>query len=432
MGLFDTLKPDYKNSDEDIRKKAIQSLKDEKKLTTVVLEDSSEELKLLALSKINRDTYLEKIAKKSNVDDVLNQTISKIKNTKILAKLTKNTNQVTALAAINHELMDSVDVLFKVAKSTFDEEIGLAILEKVSDAEILEKLSRTASLDSVKERAAQKLNSPEEMDYNLESDDEPIFSEPDGRENTEDLVQAASVDDDGFSASDDSELQEEEEEEEEDLIEGAVEEEIEKTIDDNEDESENDNLWGEFGSADTEDELDSNEIDEKNSDDDSDLLPVSEDIDSDSVDDTEDGITSVEVATDTLEKDISDIGVVDETEEVKDNIEPIKPVRSRTRKRKVFTYERLDDMDAESPVIEPAESDSIDLSLGMDILEVESLLGTSSKRTTLTQVLRELNREADLLDPMFKEKEFLLFKREEGHYKLVFEDGKLINIHNKP
>ena len=145
MGLFDTLKPDYKNSDEDIRKKAIQSLKDEKKLTTVVLEDSSEELKLLALSKINRDTYLEKIAKKRNVDDVLNQTISKIKNTKILAKLTKNTNQVTALAAINHELMDSVDVLFKVAKSTFDEEIGLAILEKVSDAEILEKLSSFVS-----------------------------------------------------------------------------------------------------------------------------------------------------------------------------------------------------------------------------------------------------------------------------------------------
>jgi len=113
MGLFDKLKPKYKNSNPDVRIDGINELNDDKILFDMCLNDSVKSVRLSAFRKINSSEYWPLIVVQSNDEDIKKEAFDKITNS---------------------------DDLYIVVTQSKDREIRKNAIKKISNMNILLKL----------------------------------------------------------------------------------------------------------------------------------------------------------------------------------------------------------------------------------------------------------------------------------------------------
>ena len=186
MGLFDKLKPKYKNSDPNVRRNAIWELTDQKIIEDIAKNDEDEYVRRKAVAKLatltNQEDVFIDIAKNDEDWGVRYEAVEQIKNEDALIDIAKNDEYDTVRGKAtkgisNSKVLEDIvkndsssSVRWDILKTTSNQEIIKYIAKndeseynreiavgKLQDISILEDIAKNDENEEVRERASKKL-----------------------------------------------------------------------------------------------------------------------------------------------------------------------------------------------------------------------------------------------------------------------------------
>lgn len=183
MALFDIFRPDWKNSDWNIRLRAIKALSDDQEtLFELAQNDPQKEVRLAAAKQLKDPSKLEQLTSASsdkeitrtaaaNLNNIFRDQllekgqdeesialIPRITDDAILADIVRKTDNVRIKMEIINNL-SAQKILGDLTKENCGKEFGLSLLGKITDPEILQTVAAKGSNKAVRNAAQEKLDS---------------------------------------------------------------------------------------------------------------------------------------------------------------------------------------------------------------------------------------------------------------------------------